>query len=209
MTKLDLKMKIAIKLAIVALVLKTASICNGQSQLTDLLGIAQKPSTEFVPESAFAGAAVFPKRLAEDPKFDLFPREIVTAWGKQELGFDPMLIKQATFVVKNSEDMHRPWQWAGVLHFEEMQGLAGGVIDKLEKKKVGGKVMFSGTSQGLPSFLVYDEATMFVGDEAMFEEMVASKLKGKLVDLMKGPVSKVSWSHSPTLSRFGSFWTRQ
>ena len=169
---------------IIALAFSNCQSSSGQV-LEKFIG-PKRANTEFVPESAFAGAAIFPLRLAEDPKFDLFPREIVTAWGKKELGFDPMLIKQATFIVKKMDGLNRPPQWAGVLHFEKMQGLAGGVIDKLEKKKVGGKAMFSGTSLGLPSFLVYDEATMFVGDEALFEEMVESKRRGKLVDLMKG-----------------------
>lgn len=158
-----------------------------QTALAQLLGSgSDRANIEFIPRSAFAGAVVFPKKISKDPKFDLFPREIVTAWGVKELGFDPMLIKQITFLVKQMDGLDRPPQWAAVLHFEEMQGLAGSLIDRLEEKKVGGKAMFSGTAMGMPSFLIYDEATMFVGDEDFFDDMVAADKSGLLVDLIKG-----------------------
>ncbi len=67
-----------------------------------------------------------------------------------------------------------------------MQGLAGNLVDRLEQKQVAGKAMFSGTAMGLPSFLVYDDATLFVGDEGFFQEMVAADKSGPLVDLIKG-----------------------
>ncbi len=66
-------------------------------------GDSDRANIEFIPKSAFAGAVIFPARISKDPKFDLFPREIVTAWGIKELGFDPMLIKQATFLAQGNE----------------------------------------------------------------------------------------------------------
>ena len=141
---------------------------------------AKRTSTKFIPQTAAAAAVIFPKRLAEDPNFDDFPREIVTAFGKKELGFDPMLITQATFLVQKFDALDRPPLWAAILHFDEMQGLAGGIIDDLEQKEVGGKQMFSGTGMGMPSFLVYDEATIFLGDEDFFPDMVAAAKKGRL-----------------------------
>lgn len=145
-----------------------------------------RTNVEFIPRNAFAGAVAFPQKIATDPKFDLFPREIVTAWGVKELGFDPMLIKQATFVVKDMKNLEQPPQWAAVLHFEKMQGLSGNLIDQLQPKKVGGKAMFSGAQMGMPSFLIYDEATLFVGDEEFFADMVAADKSGPLVDLIRG-----------------------
>ncbi len=169
--------------SVLILVFLNAQLTSGQV-LEKLIG-TNRVDTEFVPDDAFAGLAIFPKSLAEDPDFDLLPREILTAWGKKELGFDPMLIKQATFVLNKMEQFDQLPQWAAILHFEEMQGLAGGLINRLEEKKVGGKVVFSGKSQGTPSFLIYDEATMFVGDEALFDEMITSKRQGRLAGLMK------------------------
>jgi len=175
------------------LALAISQIASAQVEKVKELVTGKKSiNTDFVPPTAFAGAVAFPKTMAEDPKFDLFPREIVTAWGKKELGFDPMLIEQATFVVRNVDSLEGPPTWGAILHFEEMQGLAGGLIDRMEKKRVGDKVMFSGESQGLPSLLVYDEATIFVGKgetqtdtETFFAEMVAANNKGNLVRRFK------------------------
>ena len=158
---------------------------TGVAQLLKNRGEA-RVNTEFIPDSAFACAVMFPRRIAADPKFDLFPREIVSAWGTKELGFDPMLIKQATFVLEGIQSLERPPRWAAVLHFDEMQGLAGGLIDQLQEKKVNGKAMFSGAAMGMPSFLIYDEATLFIGDEAMFQSMVSADQSNDLVKLVKG-----------------------
>lgn len=172
------------KTALLASIMVVMSFCpnlHGQ-----LFKDRQKVNVEFIPKTAFAAAAVFPKPFAEDPKFDLFPREFVTAWGVKELGFDPMLVKQATFIVKRMDGLGQPPQWAGVLHFDQMQGLAGNLIDRLESKRVGGKAMFSGAAVGMPSFLVYDESTIFIGDESFFQDMVAADGTGNLVRLIKG-----------------------
>ena len=125
-----------------------------QTSSAQLLGSKSgKLNSEFVPESACASAAVFPKKIGEDPKLDLFPREIVTAWGLKELGFDPMLLEQVTFVMRTPNNMMAPPVWGAVLRFDEMQGLAGNLIDQLEEKEVNGKTLFSGAN-GMPSFLV-------------------------------------------------------
>ncbi len=157
---------------------------SAEAQIPGIGG--QKINSEFIPATAFAAAVVFPRKISEDPKFELFPREIVTAWGKKELGFDPMLINQITFVVKSFDTSGFPPQWAAVLHFEQMQGLSGKLIGKLEQKNVGGKTMFSDTDRQTPSFLIYDESTMFVGDEDFFVDMVTADPDSKLVRLLKG-----------------------
>ena len=159
----------------------TSQLAN--STAAQLFG-SQKTSTQFIPESAAGAAIIFPKRMAENPDFDDLPREILTAYGKKELGFDPLLINQATLLVKVFDTLDRPPQWGAVLHFEEMQGLSGGMIDNLEQKEIAGKQMFSGTA-GMPSFLVYDEATIFVGDESFFPDMIAAANKGRISDLIK------------------------
>ena len=66
----------------------------------------KKISSEYVPESACLVAVTFPKRISEDPTFDDLPREILTAWGKKEFGFDPMLIEQVTFILKQIDSIN-------------------------------------------------------------------------------------------------------
>ena len=151
-----------------------------------ILGIgSKKANTELVPPNAFAAAVIYPKQIAEDPKLDLFPREIVTAWGQKEFGFDPMLANQITFVAKKMEALEGPPEWGAVLHFEEMQGLGGEFVNQLNQKKVGDRTLFSGSSKGLPSFLVFDESTMLVGDESFLEDMIAADGTGGVIGLMK------------------------
>ena len=160
-----------------------ATTWQAQAQILGIGG--QKTNTELIPQNAFAAAVFYPKQIGEDPKLDLFPREIVTAWGQKEFGFDPMLITQVTIVAKKMEGLDRPPEWGAVLHFDKLQGLGGQMIDKLAEKKVGDRTLFSGTSQGLPSFLVFDDSTMLVGDESFFEDMVAADGTGGVVGLVK------------------------
>lgn len=148
-----------------------------------------QPSPEFVPSSAFVAAVLFPKKIASNPSLKLFPMEVVTAWGKKEFGFDPLLILQATWIMeppKPPGEFGRP-SWAAVLSFEKMQGLTGGMIDQLEKKTIAGKTVFSGLKQGTPSFLVFDESTIIVGEETLFEKLLVADGTGKLVELFKHP----------------------
>ena len=174
------------------LVFAMIALVATQPSLAQIFGSGDdKPSSEFIPRSAVAGAAVFPKKLAANPDFKAFPHEVVTAWGKKELGFDPMLITEVTFILKKVESFPPVDQpgWAAVLHFEKMQGLAGAMIDQLEEKKVGGKTVFSGKN-GSPSFMVFDESTMIIGSEAWFSELITTSGQGKLVEMFNSPEVK-------------------
>jgi len=163
---------------------------TGVAQLEKLLGgekTSAKPSAELVSQNACMAAAVFPEQITSNELLKLFPHEIVTAWGEKELGFDPMLIKQATWVVNKPENLDEPPAWAAVLHFEEMQGLAGGMIDELEEKRIGGKAVFSAKWPQDPSFMVVDEATMVIGIESLFEDMLVQP-RGKVAKLFDDSV---------------------
>ena len=182
-----MKYPAAIVIAIMALVWGPSS----QAQIFG--GGADKPSSEFIPRSAVAAAAVFAKKLAANPDFKVFPHEVVTAWGKKELGFDPMLIEEITLILQKIEPFppENGWQpgWAAVLHFEEMQGLAGAMIDQLEEKKIGGKTVFSGKDRQL-SFMVFDESTIIIGNDSWFDELITAGGQGKLVEMFNGPEVK-------------------
>ena len=150
---------------------------------------SQRIDKSHVPSSACIAATVFPKKINDNEKFDLFPREIVTAWGKKEFGFDPMLLNQLTLVAKAPQGMmamqQAPPEWALILHFEEMQGIAGNLVDRLQKKRKGERILYSGEATGQPSILVYDEITLFIGEESIFDEMIDSNGKSTLVEMMR------------------------
>ena len=174
-------MKPASGFVFVAVVLSLVQIGNAQLFWRG----AEKASSEFVPATAFTAVAMFPKKITKGPHFKLFPYEVVTAWGKKEFGFDPMLIKQVTWILQKPNEFppEQDLGWAAVLHFEKMQGLAGSLIDQLEEKQFAGKTVFSGVKSGMPSVLVFDESTMIVGEEGFFDELLTANGKGKLVDL--------------------------
>lgn len=179
-----MKKEIAFVVAMVVLV------CS-QTTCAQIFGSSDRPSSEFIPHSAVAGVAVFPKKIASLPDLKVFPREVVTAWGQKELGFDPMLITEVTLIL-DKLDKVTPGEepgWAAVLHFEKMQGLAGAMIDKLEEKTIGGKTVYSGEN-GIPSFMVFDESTMIVGNESWFPELIAASGQGSLVEMFNGPSVK-------------------
>ncbi|MFK7766790.1 MAG: DUF1559 domain-containing protein [Mariniblastus sp.] len=157
-----------------------------EAQISKLLGSSKDEiSTEFIPRSSVISATLFPAKLNKDPNFSLFPREIVTAWGKKELGFDPMLIREATLVVQDIENFEKEPGWSIVMQFEEMQGLSGKMLEPLSEKKIGGKTVFSGKSNGMPSFMVFDESTVFFGNEEFFEDLMTADASGDLATLAK------------------------
>ncbi len=182
-----------------ALVFAMIALVGNQSSDAQIFGTGpDKPSVEFIPRSAVAGAAVFPKKLAANPNFKAFPHEVVTAWGKKELGFDPMLITEVTFILRKIEPFNgdnpsdQQPGWAAVLHFEEMQGLSGAMIDQLEKKSIGGKTVFSGIDGG-PSFMVFDESTLIIGNETWFSELITTPRQGELVEMFANPEVTGQW----------------
>lgn len=174
--------------AIVFALIMTLSVQTGFAQLFGGNKESEKPSADLVAQSAFMSFTLYPKEITSIEALKLFPHEIVTAWGKKEFGFDPMLIKQATFMMKAPTALDElnqgPTPYAAVFHFEEMQGLSGGMIDELEKKVIAGKTVFSSGNEYEPSFMVVDESTMVVGNEAYFEEMIVSP-PGRVATLMK------------------------
>lgn len=156
--------------------------------------LPQRIDKNHIPKSACLAAVVFPKKLNDDPKFDLFPREIVTAWGKKEFGFDPMLLNQLTLVAESPKSVIEmqmgPPKWAMILHFDEIQAVAGKLVNQLKKRRMGERILFSGEGTELPSILVYDEVTLFIGEESLFEPMIRSNGKSTLVELMRSSRAK-------------------
>lgn len=157
-----------------------------QTKILESLTGPPKPNTQYIPPNACTAVVFYPKKIADDPQLDLIPREIITAWGQQEFGFDPLLINQATIMARTITDLQQPPTWAAVLHFESAQTLAGTMIDRLEKKQLGGKTLYSSGGFGQPSFLLIDEGTMLVGDESYFSDLLAATGEGRLIEIING-----------------------
>ena len=143
--------------------------------------------TSFIPENACLAAVVRPSELAEKEEFDLFPREIVTAYGLKNFGFDPMKVKQATILLETPENMMQPPAYGFVVRFGELQGISDEVLDARKQKQIGDYVLYSADSPAEPSYLVIDEVTVLVGEEDFIQTMAKSNRNENLVKMMKSP----------------------
>ncbi|MEM7783754.1 MAG: DUF1559 domain-containing protein [Planctomycetota bacterium] len=181
----------SLKVVLLTLALITVLVNHSEAQITDLFQKSndkkRKPTSEFVPASAFVSFSLFPSTLDKKEMMNLFPREIVTAWGTKELGFDPMLIDEIKLIFNPPSDSPGTLEWAAVMHFEQMQGLAGSMINDFPEKKIAGKTVYSGKEQYLPSFMVFDESTIIVGEEDFFTTLVGAGGSGQIASLMKAP----------------------
>ena len=146
-------------------------------------------NTKHIPNSAFAAVTLFPQQFKSDKQFEMFPYEVVTAWGKRELGIDPMDATQITLFAEAPEDMEAmnegPPSWAAIMHFQTKQKLGGALIDQLDQDDPNGKVYLGNMRRGIPSFLVVDDTTIIVGDDAWFDELQNAGADSSLGKLMK------------------------
>ena len=137
---------------------------------------ATELNTKHIPESAVAAIAMFPQQFKNDKQFEKFPFEVGAAWGKRELGFDPMDATQITLIAKAPQGEETlqgglpSWKWAAIMHFKTKQRLAGATIDQLTKGP-DGKVYKGSLLRVLPSFLLVDDNTIVVGDDTWFDEL--------------------------------------
>lgn len=173
----------------------TASLvvmCFSAATQAQLFGDKQEEvdlDNSLVPQSAFAVFTLHPQQLVKNPKLSFIPKEVITAAGIQNIGFDPMLIEQATVVIAeppNGMAESGPPRWVVVMRFSELQGLAGNMIKDMEPSTIAGKKAYlsPGREYGAPSFLIYDESTIVFGDSRYFETMLAEGA-GNIAKLME------------------------
>ena len=149
-------------------------------------------NTKHIPESAVAAVALFPQQFKNDKQFEMFPAEIVTAWGKRELGFDPMDATQVTLIGQAPADVEAmeegPPSWAAIMHFQSKQKLDGQTIDSYSKSPKG-ELYIDELGRGLPSFLMLDDKTIVVGDIAWFKDLREAGEDSALGKLMKAEMA--------------------
>ncbi|MEL7496950.1 MAG: DUF1559 domain-containing protein [Planctomycetota bacterium] len=142
---------------------------------------------DLVPENVIAAFSFQPQTLIENPKLSSIPREVITAAGVREFGFDPMLIEDATFLVAECKEggIDSPPRWAFVMRFSELQGLSGAMIEQFEETTIKGKkAYFQESYPNKIGFLIYDESTIFFGDSTLIEDML-TKGQGGVAKLME------------------------
>ena len=146
---------------------------------------AQETGEDLIPSSAMAALFLKPRDALMQPSMELVPREVITAYGKQELGFDPMDISTAMVLVDTVQDTDEPPGFAAVLQFESPPVLSQKVTRNMEKGELNGKTVYRAGDMP-PMLLVLDDRTMIFGSEPFVRKMEsATGANSELISLIR------------------------
>lgn len=174
-------------LACVCVLWLAGDLCGQQAK------VQREVDTRFIPDSAFASATIFPGELKALKRFEAFPREVVTAWSKREIGVDLMEATQITAIAKDPGSVEAfqegPPNWAVVMHFKTKQTLGGNLMEWLERDDQNDRLYKGDRYRGIPSFLVIDEKTIVMGDERWLVEVRSAGRESDLGKLLKAELT--------------------
>ncbi len=146
---------------------------------------SQSADTDSIPSSATLSVLLRPGQLLNQPGMELVPREIISAWGQQELGFDPMKITRLLVLVESPETMERPPAFAVVLEFDSPQTLSEKITGQLEEEQWQGRPVYR-SGPNAPVFYLPNEQTILIGMESFIRQMqTASGANGQLKSMME------------------------
>ncbi len=151
-----------------------------------LPAVAQTSDLDLIPASTAAAVFMKPNEAFRQPALELVPREILTALGKQELGFDPVQITTATLLVDTPETLEQPPGFALIMRFDEPQTLSEKLTSRLEKGELDGKPVWRGSSESEPVVYMPNDRTIFVGIEAFIGKMTNTRgAESELLSLIR------------------------
>ncbi len=136
---------------------------------------AEGVDTSYVPYDAIAAIVLHPRRVLTSPKFEMWPVEIATAAGIDNLGIDPAKVEQAIGVVGMSGLPAGEPGLGAILHFAEpydqqlvMDRLGGNTEESTHNEKAYHKTKAPG---GI-SFAMPDERTLLIGTDMAVRGML-------------------------------------
>ena len=139
------------------------------------------------PEAAFA-AAVHPKRVLTAPGLEMLPVEVLSAWGKRDLGIDPLQVESVLAIVE-APRLPMPPQIGFVARLTAPIDLKG-ALAPLVKSTVEGDLAGRAyrRAQEPMAFSVFqpDDRTVLVANDELLRRMVANHASPKA-----GPVSRL------------------
>ncbi len=136
---------------------------------------AEGVDTSYIPYDAVAAIVLHPKRVLTSPKFEMWPVEIATAAGIENLGIDPAKVEQAIGVIGMTGLPAGQPGLGAILHFSEPydQQL---VIDRLggntEEAIYNDKPYHKTKALGGFSFAMPDERTLLIGTDMAVRGML-------------------------------------
>ena len=169
-------------LALALSVASTATMVRAQE-----LSASDRLDLSYVTPDAVAAVVAFPSRVLKAPEMEMLPHEVLTAFGKRDLGLEPADIDQIMVVVEVADG--GPPLVAGVVRFSkpyQLDGLLPELAAELTEGDLDGKPMLQAAGPMEPSMFMPDNRTLLIGMAPMIEKMVESAKQP-----VAGPLSKL------------------
>lgn len=131
---------------------------------------------KYLPADAIAAVVASPKGLASRPEMDMLPREIVTAAGLKELGFDPMEIESMVAYVQMPEQGLPPGfgvVMRSAVDYDRAQMLPQLMRDTTPARILG-REFFRASQPFLPSMMFLDNKTLVIAPEDAMSKVLAA-----------------------------------
>lgn len=134
---------------------------------------------KLLPSDAIAAFVASPKSIAAKPEMEMMPREIVTAAGLKELGFDPMQIESFIGFIQLPQDGMPPGfglMLKSANAFDQavaMPQLAQGTVPGT----IAGRKFMQSPQPFMPSLLYLDSKTLIIAPESTLAQMLESNGK--------------------------------
>ncbi len=124
---------------------------------------------KFITPEAFAAVVAYPSTVAAMPEMELMPKEIISAAGIKELGFDPLGVEEVILFAESSITQTGS-DYCALIRLKnpvDAAKLFPGLSEQLDAATFAGKKGFKARSPEAPSIAIYDAKTIFVGPEPM------------------------------------------
>ncbi len=148
---------------------------------------AQSLDRNDIPSSAIAAIFVNVKDALDQPSMELFPREIATALGKQEMGFDPMEINEVAILLDSMQTLEPPLGFAVTVKFDSPQTLSEKMLAGMEQGEMRGQPVWrTGPPEQAPIIWQPDDQTIVFGMESFVAKMQsAAGAQSELISLIE------------------------
>lgn len=154
---------------LIAVMVLTPQLAVAQ-QPRNMKDVARRSALTLIPADATAGFIVHPRSAMLDPSMQMLPVEVISAMGKQQLGFDPLDVEVVVGAVK----LEGAPEIAVALRLRqalELGSLAPALVAGTSEETLKGKPYLKADPGGL-SFYLPNARTLFVGTDAMIHKMM-------------------------------------
>jgi len=148
----------------------------------------------FIPPSAVVAVASSPRSAMLQPELELLPREVVSAVGMKELGFDPLDVEQVVaFMEAPAEGAVTPG-YGTVLRFVKpcpREGLLPMLLTGATPEQLNKRPFYRSQDPALPSVYFLDDRTLVLASDPVLPAMLDHRAEdGPLVALLRPAIGK-------------------